>query len=318
MARYLLRRLLALIPTVLIASLIVFVSIRLVPGNVVDQMLAENSTGTSRLSREQLISALGLDRPLLGQYLEWLKNVVLDLDLGQSLWTRQPVTDVIAERLPYTLYLGTLSMLFALLIAVPVGIVSAVRQNTALDYIGRSVAITALAIPPFWLGTLIIVFPALWWGWAPTTSYTSLFDAPWTSFKQMSVPAIVLGIALSGITMRMMRTTALEVLKQDYIRTAWAKGLNEFTVVTRHMMKNALLPVVTIVGLQAPLVLGGAVVVEQIFVVPGMGQLLIEAVTKRDYPVITGIFLLVGVGVMLINWMIDMTYAFLDPKIRQG
>ena len=318
MAGYFLRRLLALIPTLLIASLIVFVSIRLVPGNVVDQMIAENSSGSSAITREKLIVALGLDRPMHSQYIEWLKNIVFHFNLGNSIWTQQPVADVILERLPYTLYLGALSMLYALLIAVPVGIVSAIRQDTTADYIGRSVAITALAIPPFWLGTLVVVFPAIWWGWSPTTKYASITEQPWNSFLQMSVPAIVLGIALSGITMRMMRTTALEVLKQDYIRTAWAKGLDETTVVLRHMMKNALLPVVTIVGLQAPLVLGGAVVVEQIFVVPGMGQLLIESVTKRDYPVITGIFLLVGVGVMLINLMIDMTYAFLDPKIRQG
>lgn len=318
MFAYFLRRAFALIPTFLFASIIVFSAVRLIPGDVIDMMLSQNDIGANRRSKDQLIQALGLDQPMHLQYLRWLSGIVTRLDLGTSLWTQQSVTSLIFERLPTTLYLGTLAIGFALLIAIPIGILSAVRQDTAADYIGRSIAITALAVPVFWVGTMVVVFPSIWWGMAPTTRYVAFLDDPWLSFKQMGVPALVLGIALSGITMRMTRTMVLEVLRQDYIRTAWAKGLDERTIILRHVMKNALLPVITIIGLQVPLVLGGAVIVEQIFVLPGMGQLLLEAVSQRDYPLITGIFLFVGSGVLLINLLVDLSYGLLDPKIRQG
>jgi peptide/nickel transport system permease protein len=318
MLAYFLRRLFALIPTFLFASIIVFSAVRLIPGDVVDMMLSQNDIGANRKTKDQLIQALGLDQPMHLQYLRWLSAIVTRLDLGTSLWTQQTVTSLIFERLPTTLYLGTLAISFALLIAIPIGILSAVRQDTAADYIGRSIAITALAVPVFWVGTMVVVFPSIWWGVAPTTRYVAFFVDPWLSFKQMAIPALVLGIALSGITMRMTRTMVLEVLRQDYIRTAWAKGLDEGTIIRRHVMKNALLPVITIIGLQVPLVLGGAVIVEQIFVLPGMGQLLLEAVSQRDYPLITGIFLFVGSGVLLINLVVDLSYGLLDPKIRQG
>jgi len=318
MLAYFLRRLFALIPTFLFASVIVFSAVHLIPGDVIDMMLSQNDIGANRKSKDQLIQALGLDQPMHLQYLRWLSGIVTRLDLGTSLWTQQSVTSLIFERLPTTLYLGTLAIGFALLIAIPIGILSAVRQDTAADYIGRSIAITALAVPVFWVGTMVVVFPSIWWGVAPTTRYVAFFAEPWLSFKQMAIPALVLGIALSGITMRMTRTMVLEVLRQDYIRTAWAKGLDEGTIIRRHVMKNALLPVITIIGLQVPLVLGGAVIVEQIFVLPGMGQLLLEAVSQRDYPLITGIFLFVGSGVLLINLVVDLSYGLLDPKIRQG
>jgi peptide/nickel transport system permease protein len=318
MSTYFLRRLASLVPTFLLASIIVFAAIRLIPGDVIDMMMAQNDIGLNAKSREQLVAAMGLDVPMYLQYFRWMSAILLDLDMGRSLWTNESVTSMIAERLPTTLYLGGLAIFIALVIAVPIGVLSAARQDTAADYIGRSVAIAALAVPVFWLGTLVIVLPAVWWGVAPTTDYVSFTKAPWQSLKQMALPALVLGIALSGITMRMTRTMVLEVLRQDYVRTAWGKGLDERTIIFRHVMKNALLPVITIVGMQVPLVLGGAVVVEQIFVVSGMGQLLLDAVSKRDYPLISGIFLVVGVGVMLINLVVDLSYGLLDPKIRQG
>ncbi len=318
MPNYVLRRILALVPTFVLATMIVFAVVRLIPGDVVDLMMSQNDIGSSAKTKDQLIDALGLNVPVPVQYFKWMSALLLHFDLGQSLWTGERVTSMILERLPTTLYLGLLSILFALLIALPVGVLSAVRQDTAVDYIGRSIAILALAVPSFWVGTMVVVLPATWWDVAPTTDYVPFFSNPLLSLRQMALPALVLGIALSGITMRMMRTMVLEVMRQDYIRTAWSKGLNESTIILRHVLKNALLPVITVIGLQVPLVLGGAVVIEQIFVISGMGQLLLDAVSKRDYPVISGIFLVVGLGVLLINLIVDLSYGFLDPKIRQG
>ena len=190
------------------------------------------------------------------------------------------------------------------------------RQDTRGDYIGRSFSILLLAVPSFWLGTMVMVFPSIWWGWSPEVNYVRFLDDPLQNLKQMALPAIVLGAGLSAITMRLMRTMMLEVLRQDYIRTAWAKGLPERLVVLRHAFRNALVPVITLVGLQAPLLIGGAVIIETIFVIPGMGLLLLDAVNQRDYPIITGVFLVVGVAITLINLLIDLSYGVLDPKVR--
>ena len=190
------------------------------------------------------------------------------------------------------------------------------RQDTAGDYIARSFSILLLAVPSFWVGTMVMVFPSIWWGWSPPVNFMHFLDDPWDNLKQMALPAVVLGMALSAITMRLTRTMMLEVLRQDYIRTAWAKGLPERLVVMRHALRNAMIPVITLVGLQAPLLIGGAVIIEQIFVIPGMGLLLLDAVNQRDYPIITGVFLAVGVAVMLINLVVDLSYGLLDPKVR--
>ena len=301
MSAYFVRRLLALIPTLLFASIIVFTIVRLVPGDVVDLMLSQNDISADALTREQLVHALGLDRPIWDQYLRWVTNIVLHGDLGQSLWQSESVLKMVMARIPATFSLGVLALFVALTVALPIGIVSATRQDSAVDYVARSFSILMLAVPSFWLGTMVIVFPSVWWGWSPDVRYIPFLEDPVQHVKQMLVPAIVLGMALSAITMRMTRTMMLEVLRQDYIRTAWAKGLNERQVIFRHALRNALIPVVTLIGLQAPLLIGGAVVIEQIFAVPGMGLLLLDAVHQRDYPVITGVFLVVGVAVMLIT-----------------
>lgn len=316
MSAYFVRRLLALIPTLLFASIIVFTIVRLVPGDVVDLMLSQNDISADALTREQLVHALGLDRPIWDQYLRWVTNIVLHGDLGQSLWQSEPVLKMVMARIPATFSLGVLALFVALTVALPIGIVSATRQDSAVDYVARSFSILMLAVPSFWLGTMVIVFPSVWWGWSPDVRYIPFLEDPVQHVKQMLVPAIVLGMALSAITMRMTRTMMLEVLRQDYIRTAWAKGLNERQVIFRHALRNALIPVVTLIGLQAPLLIGGAVVIEQIFVVPGMGLLLLDAVHQRDYPVITGVFLVVGVAVMLINLLVDLSYGLFDPKVR--
>jgi peptide/nickel transport system permease protein len=220
--------------------------------------------------------------------------------------------------MPVTFELGAIALLVGLIIALPIGIYSAIRQDTAGDYIARSFSILLLAVPSFWLGTMVVVFPSIWWGWSPSVDYIPFSKDPVENVKNLLLPGVVLGAALSAITMRMTRTMMLEVLRQDYIRTAWAKGLTEKLVIVRHALRNALIPVVTLVGLQAPLLIGGAVIIEQIFIIPGMGLLLLEAVQKRDYPIVTGVFLAVGVAVMLINLVVDLTYGLLDPKVRMG
>jgi peptide/nickel transport system permease protein len=314
MQAFIIRRLLALIPTLLFTSIIVFASIRLIPGDVIDLMLAHNDISTGN-DRALIEAALGLDKPIYIQYFSWI-GAALQGDLGRSLWQNTAVTEQLAATLPITFELGMLALIVALTVAIPIGIYSAMRQDTAGDYIARSFSLLMLAIPSFWLGTLVMVFPSVWWRWAPPLQYTPFLEDPLGNLGHMLVPAILLGLSMSAVTMRMTRTMMLEVLRQDYIRTARAKGLGESLVVMRHALKNGLIPVVTLIGLQAPLLIGGAVILEQIFVVPGMGLLLLEAVFQRDYPVITGVFLIVGVAILVINLLVDLTYGFLDPKVR--
>jgi peptide/nickel transport system permease protein len=315
MQAYVARRLLALIPTLFFASVIVFVTVRMIPGDVIDLMLSQNDVSAGKHSREQLIAALGLDRPMWEQYLRWI-GAALHGDFGTSLWQNAPVAEFLAARLPVTFELGLLALIVALIVALPIGIYSAIRQDTAGDYLFRSLSFLMLAVPAFWTGTMVMVLPSIWWGWSPEVKYVHFTEDPLQNLKQMMIPAIILGTALSAITMRLTRTQMLEVLRQDYIRTAWAKGLTERTVILRHALRNALIPVVTLIGLQAPLLIGGAVIVEQIFVIPGMGMLLLDAVNQRDYPIITGVFLIVGVAVMVINLLVDLSYGLLDPKVR--
>jgi peptide/nickel transport system permease protein len=316
MRAYLVRRLLALIPALFFASVIVFVTVRLIPGNVIDLMLSQNDISADKLSREQLIAALGFDKPIWEQYVRWIGGILLAGDFGRSLWGNTPVAELLLARLPVTFELGLLALVVALAVAIPIGAYSAMRQDTAGDYLGRSFSIVMLAVPSFWMGTMVMVFPSIWWGWSPEVKFVPFRLDPLHNLSQMILPALILGTSLSAVTMRLTRTMMLEVLRQDYIRTARAKGLSENLVVTRHALRNALIPVVTLIGLQAPLLIGGAVIMEQIFVIPGMGLLLLEAVNQRDYPIITGVFLVVGVAVMMINLLVDLSYGVLDPKVR--
>ena len=316
MQAYVARRLLALVPTLFFASLIVFVTVRLIPGDVIDLMLSQNDVSASKLTRDQLITALGLDKPMWEQYLRWIGGILLAGDFGQSLWQSVPVRELLFQRLPVTFELGLLAFFVAITVAIPIGIYSAVRQDTAGDYVTRSFSILMLAVPSFWMGTMVMVFPSIWWGWSPKVNFVPFTENPVENLKQMILPALILGMALSAITMRLTRTMMLEVLRQDYIRTAWAKGLSERLVVIRHALRNALIPVVTLIGLQAPILIGGAVIVEQIFVIPGMGLLLLDAISQRDYPIITGVSLVIGFCVMLINLVVDLSYGLLDPKVR--
>ena len=316
MQGYVIRRLLALIPTLIFASFIVFITVRMIPGNIIDLMLSQNDVSAAKQTRAQLEVALGLDQPIYTQYFRWIGALIFHGDLGKSLWSNTSVMEQILQRLPVTFELGAMALIVALIVGIPIGVYAALKQDTIGDYILRTVSILALAIPAFWTGTLVMVFPSLWWGWSPSVRFVTLTQDPVAHLLQLLIPALILGKAFSAIIMRLTRTLMLEVLRQDYIRTARAKGLAVGTIVTRHALRNALIPVVTLVGLQAPVLFGGAVILEQIFVIPGMGLLLLEAVSSRDYPVITGVFLIIGVSVVMINLMVDLSYGWLDPRVR--
>ena len=312
--RYFVKRLFVAIPSLLIASLIVFTLPRLIPGDVVQLMLEEKAYAKDI---DELRAKLGLDRPIYVQYFEWLGRVVRG-DLGESLWTRRPVLEEIGRRLPVTLELALFAALFATLISVPIGVISATRQDTVRDYVARSAAILGLSMPGFWLATLVIVLPAIWWGWRPLTGFTELSRDPWGHLAQLALPALILGIAAAAALMRITRGMLLEVLRQDYVRTAWAKGVGERVIILKHALKNAVIPVVTVLGLQVAAIAGGSVIIEWIFGIPGMGQFLVDAIVQRDYPVIQGINLVIVSIIVATNLAVDLVYAVLDPRIASS
>ena len=305
-----------LIPTLLILTILVFLSVRFIPGDVIDTMMSDLLYAGVSVDREAVERMLGLDQPVYVQYGRWMGGILLRGTLGNSFWGDWSVEGAIWDRLPLTIELGVLSVVMGLLIAVPVGIYSAMRRNTAADYVGRSFAVIGLATPNFWLALMVMIFPAIWWGWSPPMEYVPLVEDPLGNLGILIIPSLILGTALSAATMRMTRTMMLEVLRQDYIRTAWSKGLRERVVVVRHAVKNALIPVVTLVGLQLPIVVGGAVIMENIFNLPGLGRLMLIALTDRDYPVVSGINLFFGTAVLTFNLLIDIIYSYLDPRIR--
>ena len=316
MKAYIIRRLLLIIPTLFILSVLVFLSVRFIPGDIVDTMVASNLSPMFGVDREVVLHALGLDVPVYVQYGRWLRGIFLHGTLGNSLLGARTVEERILGRLPVTLELGFLAILIALLIALPVGIYSAIRQDTVADYVGRSIAIIGLATPNFWLALMVMIYPAIWWGWAPPMRLVPFTEDPLGNLEVFLIPSLILGTAMAAATMRMTRTMMLEVLRQDYIRTAWAKGLNERVVIMRHALKNAFIPVVSLIGLQLPILVGGAVIMENIFNLPGLGRLLLTALSDRDYPVVSGINLFFATAVMGINLMIDLLYPYLDPRVR--
>ena len=326
MRTYIVKRLLLIIPTLWLVTILVFLSVRLIPGNVVDVMYAEmvgmstsggvSSTTGTVIDREDIERMLGLDLPLQVQYGRWIRDIILHGDLGDSIWEQGTVVETFVQRLPVSMELGILALLIAVIVAIPVGVLSAIRQDTTSDYIGRTIAITGLAVPGFWIATMVMVYPAIWWGWSPSMQYIKLGDDLMGNLGMMWIPALIMGTSMSAGTMRMTRTMMLEVLRQDYIRTAWSKGLRERIIVSRHALKNALIPVITIVGMQVPLLIGGTVIMEQIFNLPGVGRYMLGAIGRRDYPVVSGINLMIAGFVLLNNVVIDLAYAYLDPRVQ--
>ncbi len=313
MTQYIVKRLLFSVAVVFVISIIVFSAVRLIPGDVCSIVLAAPDVDPSQCApiREEL----GLDEPLVTQYLTYMGGIFTG-DWGTTLISKRDVWGEIATRIPLTLELTLLSTLFALAIAIPIGVISAVKQDGLLDYLLRFTTIGWLSIPSFWLGTMLIIFPAKWWGYSPPPGYVDIWDNPLKNLEQLYLPAFALGLALSASLARITRSAMLEVLRQDYIRTARAKGLNSRVVVVRHALKNAMIPVVTLFGLQVGVLFGGTVVLESIFSLPGLGNLTLGAVLIKDYPQVQGLVLFFAVVLVMLNLVVDLSYAWFDPRIR--
>jgi peptide/nickel transport system permease protein len=318
MATYIVRRILLMIPTLLGAVTLIFLLMRLLPGDVALYILGSGeSSEVNRQALEQIRQDLGLDQPLIVQYGRWLWGAVR-LDFGNSYWTRQPVIEELKRRYPITANLAVMSLLLGTLIAIPVGVLSAVRQDTLADYAARLFVISGLSLPNFWLAILVILGLVHYFHWLPPLDYSPFWAAPWQNFQQLLFPALVTGYRLSAIGARMTRSSIHEVLRDDSVRTARAKGLREFVVVLKHALRNALLPVITIIGLELLTLFGGLVVIETVFTIPGIGRYLVDAITHRDYPSIQAVVFMISVFVVTVNLLVDLVYGFLDPRIRYG
>jgi peptide/nickel transport system permease protein len=317
MQAYIAKRCLLFIPTLLMATLMAFLLLRIIPGDPALVKLA-GETGDSSFTQAELHDLqvkLGTDRPLYVQYGKWVWGM-LRLDFGQSMFFEEPVAEDLAAKFPITLELTVLAMLIATIIAVPLGLVSAIKQDTPADYIARIISITGVALPNFWVGILIVYFLVLFFAWMPPLGYANLWDDPATNLQQFIFPALALGFFEMAFTARVTRSSMLEVYREDYTRTARGKGLAERVVIVRHALKNALLPVVTVTGFQLGRLLAGTVVIENIFMVPGMGKLLLDSVFHRDYTEVQAIVVLITVSVLILNLLLDVIYGWLNPRIR--
>ena len=320
MRTYITRRLLLFVPTLFGASLLIFVLMRLVPGDIAEILVYQTGSESSAVQKrqiEQIRRELGLDRPVATQYLAWLAGAVRG-DFGYSYSQRRPVNEILAERFPRSMELATVTLLLAALWAIPLGVVSAVRQNTWLDYVVRVLSISGLSLPIFFTGVLILYLLVRVFRWLPPLEYVSLTEAPVENLKQLIWPALAQAYYISAPIMRLTRSQMLEVVRQDYVRTARAKGLGERVVMYRHALRNSLLPVVTFIGWWGGRLLGGVVIMEIIFAVPGMGLALVQAVSYRDYPTVQAIIFVMALIFLTVNLAVDVLYGWLDPRIRYG
>jgi peptide/nickel transport system permease protein len=313
MRAYVIGRLLLMIPTLVGVAILTFVIMRAVPGDIVALRYAGSSVPDSVIEQERHI--LGLDKPMSAQFVDWMTSIAHG-DLGQSLWTGHSVVEEVGIRLPLSLELAVLATLFAVAIAIPLGVIAAVKQDTWVDYVIRVFSIGGLAMPSFWIGIMMVLVTLTLWGWAPPVVFTPIFEDPAANLLTLVLPAVSVGYRYSAVSMRMTRSTVLEVLREDYVRTARAKGLREVLVVARHALRNALLPVVTVISLEFAFLIGGLVVTEQVFNLNGIGKLLVDAVAHRDYTLIQALVLLLAAVFVLVNFVVDMVYVVLDPRIR--
>ena len=316
MGQYIIRRLAMLIPTLFGMSILIFLLLRLLPGDVVDVLVGSDSQA-STAARDQLRESMGLDDPIPVQYLNWLGDLIQG-DLGTSLRSGQPVGELLLQSLPITLELAFLAVVIATVVAIPLGVISAVKRDTTLDFSSRVVGLIGLSLPSFWVATLALLVTSKLLGWVPPLQFISPFEDLGGNLQQMILPATALAIQLMAIEMRMTRTTMLEVLNQDYVRTARAKGLRENMVVFRHALRNALIPVVTVIGFQLGTLLGSSAIVEVIFGLNGVGNLLLQAIFNRDYPLVQTSVLYLSIVFVLINLCVDVLYVYFDPRIKQG
>jgi len=309
---YLIRRLLMMILTLFGISVIIFVLLRVVPGNIAD-ILFDAAGMVNSAEKQKLESELGLDKPIAIQYVTWISGLARG-DLGYTYVSEQPALEEILPRIPVTAKLAGLALFFAIIFGVPLGVVSAVRQNTVLDYVLRVVSLSGLSLPSFWLGLLILMAFVHYLGWIPI--YTNKPDRLWDELVLLSIPAAAVGFRASALIMRLTRSSMLEVLRQDYIRTARAKGASRVSVNYDHALRNAVLPIITIIGIEAAFLVGGLIVTETVFNIPGVARFLVEAIRWRDYPVVQSLVMFIAVVVVTVNFLVDMAYAVLDPRIR--
>ena len=318
MGKYIIQRVLASIPSLLVVSVVIFGLLRLIPGDVVMARLADTGGGRAYVSQEDLERMrheLGLDRNPVVEYVDWVFGVARG-DFGNSLWTSDAVLPTIIDRMGVSLQIAAMAMTIAIAIAIPIGIVSAVNQNTWLDYGARLFSIMGLSIPDFWIATVLLLVLSLYVGWLPEFGWYAPWEDPWRNFQALIFPALIVGYRFSAVSARMMRSAMLEVLREDYVRTARAKGLGERTVIMKHALRNAMIPVLTIMGTQVSFLIGGLVIIEQIFRLPGMGRLAFDAVDRRDYPVVQGTVMLMAGIFVFVNLAVDLAYAVIDPRIR--
>ncbi len=314
MNRYVVRRILMSVPTFILTVLFVFMIIRLIPGDPVEIILSQ-SPYTTQEAKDSLRAYYGLDKPLYEQFVNYLGQLVTG-DLGESTNTESPVTEELRSRLPITMEFGVFAVLIGLIVAIPIGVLSAIRQDSWSDYLSRSFAIFGISVPYFFTALLLIIYPIMWFGWAPPLRWVGPTEDPIGHIHYMFWPALLLGVTLAGSVLRMTRNQMLEVLRQDYIRTAYSKGLRERVVIWRHALRNALIPVITILGLQVGIAVSGTVVLEVLFNMPGLGKFFLQGIFNRDYPAIQGTVLVIASFTLLVNLFVDLCYAWIDPRIK--
>ena len=312
MAAYIVRRLLLMLVTLIGMSILIFVMLRLVPGNITD-IIFDSAGFVNPAQKKKIERQLGLDQPIAVQYVTWIGGLMRG-DLGYAYVSEKPAIEEILPRIPVTAKLALLALIFSIIIGVPLGVVSAVRQNTTLDYVLRVLSLSGLSLPSFWLGLLILMAFVQFWGWIPI--YRSDTGSIWEEIALLSIPAAAVGFRSSALVMRLTRSSMLEVLRQDYIRTARAKGASDRSVNYDHALRNAVLPVVTIIGIEAAFLIGGLIVTETVFNVPGVARFLVEAIRWRDYPIVQNLVMFIAIIVVVVNFLVDLMYVVLDPRIK--
>lgn len=314
MGKYFVKRVLLLIPTVLLVCVIVFILMRMIPMDAVATLQQKLSANGNYVDEDYVRRLLGLDTPPVQQFFTWIADVLRG-DLGDSYFDHVTVNSILAKKLPATLELGILSLIITNLISIPLGLFCAARQDSIPDYVIRVVSTILIALPVFWVATLVLIYPNLWWGWAPKVTYVPIWQAPLENLSMFILPAVLSAIGQAGIQMRTIRTMTLEVMRQDYIRTAWAKGVPERRVLFKYAFRNSMIPIITMIGGSVAMMIGGNVVMENIFNIPGLGQAMVAALNSRDYPIVQGCVLVLSLFVMCINLLVDLAYKWIDPRV---
>lgn len=315
MAKYTAKRVLLLIPTLILVCVIVFTLLRLVPGSAVDYMLYQLQSSGVSTTAENVEHLLGLDKPAVVQFFTWFFGIFKG-DLGQSIFQTESVWQLISRQLPVTLELGILTLIISNLISIPLGIYCAARQDSMFDYVIRILGVLFMSLPMFWLATMVLVYPVKWWGYAPPMTYVSIFQDPLENLRMFLVPAVLGALAQAGMQLRTIRTMTLETMRQDYIRTAWAKGVGENRTLFVHAFRNSMIPIITMIGGSVAGLIGGSVILESMFNMPGIGAQLVDSLNQRDYPVVQGCVLIFSIFVMVVNLLVDLAYKWIDPRVE--